>query len=160
MAFWPEMTFWPEIFFLPDMAIWQEITFRPEMAMNQNWSNQLHFGQNGFSDRIFFYQKCLFGRNCCSAENDFWPKTILSNLKWLLGQKWQWTRMAFKSEIAFLLEIAFQPIILLSNLIVAFWLQMPYFSKYWKVWLAFDGWKLSGLFFKVLPVLPCKRKPS
>jgi hypothetical protein len=44
--------------------------------------------------------------------------------------------MAFKSEIAFLLAIAFQPIILLPNLIVAiwqkmtFWLQMPYFFKY------------------------------
>jgi hypothetical protein len=44
--------------------------------------------------------------------------------------------MAFKSEIAFLRAIAFQPIILLSNLIVAiwqkiaFWLQMPNFSKY------------------------------
>ena len=33
---------------------------------------------------------------------------------------------------------------------VAFWLEMPYFSKYWKVWLAFNGWKLSGLFLKIL----------
>ena len=24
-------------------------------------------------------------------------------------------------------------------------MNLPYFSKYWKVWLAFDGWKLSGL---------------
>ena len=78
------------------------------------------------------------------------PKTILSNLKWLFGQKWQWIKMAFKSEIAFLLEIGFKPFMLVSNLIVAFWLQMPYFSKYWKVWLTFDGWKLSGLFFHIL----------
>jgi hypothetical protein len=27
-----------------------------------------------------------------------------------------------------------------------FQMNLPYFSKYWKVWLAFDGWKLSGLF--------------
>ena len=108
------------------------------------------------------YQMKLFQMHQCAMafrpkmafrpEMTFWPemalrlKTILSNSKWLLGQKWQWTKMAFKSEIAFLLEISFQPIILLSNLIVAFWLQMPYFSKYWKVWLAFDGWMLSGLF--------------
>ena len=26
-----------------------------------------------------------------------------------------------------------------------FQMNLPYFSKYWKVWLAFDGWKLSGL---------------
>ena len=93
----------------------------------------------------------LFQMHQCAMafrpEMTLWPKTILSNLKWLLGQKRQW--------IAFLLEISFQPIILLSNLIVffwpkmAFWLQMPYFSKYWKVWLAFDGWKLSGLFSKI-----------
>ena len=34
---------------------------------------------------------------------------------------------------------------------VAFWL----FSKYWKVWLAFDGWKLSGLFFQLPPTIKC-----
>ena len=28
-----------------------------------------------------------------------------------------------------------------------FQMNLPYFSRYWKVWLAFDGWKLSGLFF-------------
>ena len=27
-----------------------------------------------------------------------------------------------------------------------FQMNLPYLSKYWKVWLAFDGWKLSGLF--------------
>ena len=31
---------------------------------------------------------------------------------------------------------------------MAFWLEMTYFSKYWKVWLAFNGWKLSGLLIK------------
>ena len=25
-------------------------------------------------------------------------------------------------------------------------MNLPYFSKYWKVWLVFNGWKLSGLF--------------
>ena len=32
--------------------------------------------------------------------------------------------------------------IFLTNLI-----KKSYFSKYWKIWLAFDGWKLSGLFW-------------
>ena len=27
---------------------------------------------------------------------------------------------------------------------------LPYFLKYWKVWLAFNGWKLSGLFFNIV----------
>ena len=27
-----------------------------------------------------------------------------------------------------------------------FQMNLPYFLKYWKVWLAFNGWKLSGLF--------------
>jgi hypothetical protein len=31
-----------------------------------------------------------------------------------------------------------------------FQMNLPYFSKYWKVWLAFDGWKLSGLFVSTL----------
>ena len=25
-------------------------------------------------------------------------------------------------------------------------MNLPYFLKYWKVWLAFKGWKLSGFF--------------
>jgi hypothetical protein len=48
MTFRPEMTFWPKIVFPPDMAIWKKLAFRPEMAMNQNCSNELLLGQNGF----------------------------------------------------------------------------------------------------------------
>ena len=51
-------------------------------------------------------------------------KYFCENLKWLFGQK------GF-----FLARNGF------------FQMNLPYFSKYWKVWLAFDGWKLSGLFF-------------
>ena len=38
--------------------------------------------------------------------------------------------------------------VLLPNLI-----KKSYFSKYWKGWLAFNGWKLSGL-FSFLPFIP------
>ena len=31
-----------------------------------------------------------------------------------------------------------------------FQMKLPYFLKYWKVWLAFNGWKLSGLFSKIM----------
>ena len=31
-----------------------------------------------------------------------------------------------------------------------FKLQTLNFKKYWKVWLAFNGWKLSGLFFNIV----------
>ena len=34
-------------------------------------------------------------------------------------------------------------------------MNLPYFSKYWKVWLAFNGWKLSGLFYLHLMQLFC-----
>ena len=61
-------------------------------------------------------------RNGFSAETAFRRKILLSNLKWLFGQKW-----------------------LFMNLL--------YFSKYWKVWLAFDGWKLSGLFCCCLNII-------
>ena len=124
------MAFWPEFFFLPDMAIWQEISFRPEMVMNQNWTNQLHFGQNGFLDRSFFCQKCLFGRNCCSAANAFWPKMLLSSLNWLCGQRWIFGSNGFSAEIAFC------PIMLISNLKwlfgqkCFFWQEMFFFFKW------------------------------
>ena len=64
-----------------------------------------------------FGQKWIFGSNGFSAESAFLPIILLSNLKWLFGQK------------------------------CFFQINLPYFSKYWKVWLAFDGWKLSGLFY-------------
>ena len=124
MPFWPEMAFGPEMpfltfwpFFSPDMATWQE------MAMNQNWSNQLHFGQNGFSDRFFcstkmsFWQKLLFSRKCLLAKNTF-----------------------VKFEVAFWPEMTF----LARNVFLPNWIKKSYFSKYWKVWL----WKLSGLFLE------------
>ena len=119
-----------------------------------NCKKRINLTANCYQMKFFQMHQCAMAfrpKMAFRPEMTFWPemalrsKTILSNSKWLLGQKWQWTRMAFKSKIAFLLEIAYRPIILLSNLFAAFWLQMPYFSKYWKVWLTFDGWKLSGL---------------
>ena len=127
---WPEMPFWPKMpflseskRFLPDMAICKEVAFRPEMAMNQNWTNQLHFGQNGFLDRFFF------------ARNVFLPEIAVQQ-KMPLGQKYSfqiWSGFLARSD--FLSRNVF-----LTNLI-----KKANFSKYWKVWLAFDGWKLSGL---------------
>jgi hypothetical protein len=35
-----------------------------------------------------FGQKQVFGSNGFSAETAFRPKILLSNLKWLFGQKW------------------------------------------------------------------------
>ena len=130
------------------------------MAMNQNWTNQLHFGQNGFRTD-FFCQNCLFGRYCCSAENA-WPKILLSNLKWLFGQKWLFRQKKIFDRNVFLQKLLFSRKCFLAknvwtgyldrdgflarNVHLPNLIKKSYFSKYWKVWLAFDGWKLSGLF--------------
>jgi hypothetical protein len=47
-----------------------------------------------------FGQKQLFGSNGFSAETAFPPKILLSNLKWLFGQKW-----LFPNESALLLKV-------------------------------------------------------
>ena len=124
MPFWPKMPFLSESKrFLPDMAICKEVAFRPEMAMNQNWTNQLHFGQNGFLDRFFF------------ARNVFLPEIAVQQ-KMPFGQKYSfqiWSGVLARSDFL-------SRNVSLTNLI-----KKANFSKYWKVWLAFDGWKLSGL---------------
>ena len=131
------MTFWPEVVFQPEMLILQEIAFRPEMATSQNWTtNQLYFGQ-----KLLFCQKLLFSQNWLFRQN------------WLFGQKWLFGRNGCSAETA-LRQKYFCQIwsgFLARNGFLAwygfFQMNLPYFSKYWKVWLAFDGWKLSGLFF-------------
>ena len=56
-----------------------------------------------------------------------------------LGSNWCFlARNAFWDTSSF--HKSFIEIILLSNQI-----NLLYFLKYWKVWLAFNGWKLSGL---------------
>ena len=77
----------------------------------------------------FFGQRCLFGRNWYSAENAFLGKNTFVKFE-----------VAFWPEMSFLLEIFF------------FQMNLYSFSKYWKVWLAFNGWKLSGLFFVYLQI--------
>ena len=132
------MTFWPEVVFQPEMLILQEIAFRPEMATSQNWTtNQLYFGQ-----KLLFCQKLLFSQNWLFRQN------------WLFGQKWLFGRNGCSAETA-LRQKYFCQIwsgFLARNGFLAwygfFQMNLPYFSKYWKVWLAFDGWKLSGLFLQ------------
>ena len=112
--------------------------------MNQNWTNPLHFCQNGFWDRDDFLVRNGFSaRICFSAWNGFSPE-ILSCQKWLFGRNYCsavyafWPKIIWSNWNCFLARNVFLP-----NLIVK-----AYFSKHWKVWLAFNGWKLSGLFIK------------
>ena len=109
MAFWPEMTFWPEIFFLPDIAIWQEIAFRPEMAISQNWTNQLHFGQNGqifFPEMAFQPELALlarigsFGQNCLFQPQSVFQSELAFQPKIAFWTKKKFARNVFLAEIA------------------------------------------------------------
>ena len=54
-----------------------------------------------------FGQKQLFGSNGFSAESAFRPKILLSNLKWLFGQKWVFfgLKWLFPNESALLLKV-------------------------------------------------------
>jgi hypothetical protein len=68
MAFKSEIGFFlPKMAFKSGLGFWSELAFRLEMPFCQKW---------------------LFGSNGCSAETAFRPKLLLSNLKWLFGQKW------------------------------------------------------------------------
>ena len=77
-----------------------------------------------------------FWTNFCFARNVFLAEIAVQQ-KMLFSQN-----TFFKFELALWTEMAFwQKIVFLPNLI-----KKSYFSKNWKVWLAFYGWKLSGLF--------------
>ena len=114
-------------------TVWQEIAFRPEMAMNQLITFWLEWL---LSQKIAFRPEMAFkSKNCFSARNGFLPELAVRQ-KLLFSQKYFcqiWS--GFLARHGFLARNGF----LQTNL--------PYFSKYWKVWLAFNGWKLSGLFF-------------
>ena len=88
-----------------------KIAFKSEMTF---------FARNGFSARNdfstrngFFFARngFFFGRNCFAAKNTFVKFEV-----------------AFWPKMFFWLEMFF------------FQMNLPYLSKYWKVWLAFDGW--------------------
>ena len=81
----------------------------------------------------------------------FWIRSVKNGSNFL-------ARNGFLAIMAFLQKLLFRPKILLSNLkwlfsqkhfFLAtkgfFQINLPCLSKYWKIWLAFDGWKLSGL---------------
>ena len=93
------------------------------------------FSQNWLFGKIWLIRQIIFfARNVFLAE-------IAVQQKMLFGQKYfcqVWT--GFVDRDGFLARIVFLPNVIKKS----------YFSKYWKVWLAFDGWKLSGLFLHIL----------
>ena len=64
------------------------------------WFFWIRSVKNGRNLIKIFGQKQLFGSNGFSAETAFRPKILLSNLKWLFGQKW-----LFSNESALLLKV-------------------------------------------------------
>ena len=43
-----------------------------------------------------FRPEMAFRQKLLSPENAFWPKIILTNLKWLFGQKWLFAKFDIK----------------------------------------------------------------
>ena len=123
--------------------------------IDQTWSKWIQMDQNGFSpiktviikschiyrkDRNdcflfdFLYQIC---RYWIKLDQTFWPDTAF----W---QSWLFFRNFFSSKNTCV------------NFEVTFWLKkaffkknLPFFSKYWKVWLAFMAESFQARFFQI-----------
>ena len=100
-----------------------------------------------------FGQTWLFSQKVFQAEiasNENWTNSFLFGQKWLFGQTWLFDRNGIQSEHKKLVSVWPEIVFFAKNDFFArndfAKFKMTYFLKYWKVWLAFDGWKLSGLF--------------
>ena len=109
------------------------------IKLDQTWSNWIsHQSKNVTIKSCHIYRK---DRNKCDnflARNGF-----LAVMAWIMAslQKLLFVQKYFcQIWSGFLARNGF------------FQMNLPYFSKYWKFWLAFDGWKLSGLFSLHLPL--------
>ena len=139
------------------MAVWFWI-FLDQICLNlikldQTWSNWIsHQSKSVTIKSCHIYRK---DRNDCLIFDFFVSGLSEMDQTWsnFLARNGFLAVMAFLQKLLFIQKYFCQiwSGFLARNVFLArnsfFQMNLPYFSKYWKVWLAFDGWKLSGLFF-------------
>ena len=117
------------------------------------------FARNAFSARIDFLTRIGFlSRIGFSARNGFLARNSFSARNGFLARNSFSARNGFFAEMAVRQKLLFSQKyfcqiwsgFLARNVFFKWICLMYYFSKYWKLWLAFNGWKLSCLFFKFL----------